>query len=274
MSVSGICLNLPMRAPSVASTTDEGGFNEPSPEIKAKLKPSYTFDPADMLPDGDSATDAAQQPQTNTLHYVDFGYPQRVVAEVSNIGTTMAESSELQQHQQQHNYPQQSPQKAAGFTNGFGDTKESTVLYATIKPEIPPPADLFLNADGSDSAEYDMVTHSEEKIYYSPQAILNQIQAIEEPPAAEEPASIENMYGLDLVPPPRPPLPSAGPLLADLHADVAFADADVDVSPPEEMAPPPPLPPLAPRAPIVQADEDIMTADMEERLLSSRYEIC
>ncbi|XP_055628397.1 uncharacterized protein LOC129769897 isoform X3 [Toxorhynchites rutilus septentrionalis] len=50
--VSSICFQLPAaglgaRPPSIISsstTTDEGGFNEPSPEIKAKLKPAYDFD--------------------------------------------------------------------------------------------------------------------------------------------------------------------------------------------------------------------------------------
>jgi neurabin len=48
--VSSICLNLPAaglgpRPPSVVSSlADEGGFNEPSPEIKAKLKPAYNFE--------------------------------------------------------------------------------------------------------------------------------------------------------------------------------------------------------------------------------------
>lgn len=31
-------------APSVISSIDEGGFNEPSPDIKAKLKPAYTYE--------------------------------------------------------------------------------------------------------------------------------------------------------------------------------------------------------------------------------------
>ncbi|XP_058460498.1 uncharacterized protein LOC131436062 isoform X2 [Malaya genurostris] len=50
--VSSICFQVPAaglgaRPPSIISsstTTDEGGFNEPSPEIKAKLKPAYDFD--------------------------------------------------------------------------------------------------------------------------------------------------------------------------------------------------------------------------------------
>lgn len=49
---TSICFQVPAaglggRPPSIISsstTTDEGGFNEPSPEIKAKLKPAYDFD--------------------------------------------------------------------------------------------------------------------------------------------------------------------------------------------------------------------------------------
>lgn len=49
---TSICFKVPAaglgaRPPSIISsstTTDEGGFNEPSPEIKAKLKPAYDFD--------------------------------------------------------------------------------------------------------------------------------------------------------------------------------------------------------------------------------------
>lgn len=49
---TSICFKVPAaglgsRPPSIISstnTTDEGGFNEPSPEIQAKLKPAYDFD--------------------------------------------------------------------------------------------------------------------------------------------------------------------------------------------------------------------------------------
>lgn len=89
-------------ASSVASV-DEGGFNEPSPEIKAKLKPAYTYETASIAANA-TATAAAtttiisstattnntttitaceQQIESkdttddfsqHSLHYVDFGY--------------------------------------------------------------------------------------------------------------------------------------------------------------------------------------------------------
>lgn len=63
-------------APSVVSV-DEGGFNEPSPEIKAKLKPAYTYETAAIAAnacekiDSKDTTDDFNQ---HSLHYVDFGY--------------------------------------------------------------------------------------------------------------------------------------------------------------------------------------------------------
>lgn len=59
-------------------STDEGGFNEPSPEIKAKLKPAYTYETAGTITqnvaeeiDTKDTTDDSNQ---HSLHYVDFGY--------------------------------------------------------------------------------------------------------------------------------------------------------------------------------------------------------
>ncbi|XP_058828715.1 uncharacterized protein LOC131688459 isoform X2 [Topomyia yanbarensis] len=101
--VSSICFQVPAaglgaRPPSIISsstTTDEGGFNEPSPEIKAKLKPAYDFDIiAPALPaspprrsvaatnGGGSATaqlkDDLAEPlmvdEEGQLNYVDLGY--------------------------------------------------------------------------------------------------------------------------------------------------------------------------------------------------------
>lgn len=57
------------------ASIDEGGFNEPSPEIKAKLKPAYTYETVSTTPnekeDGNDTTDDLNQ---HSLHYVDFGY--------------------------------------------------------------------------------------------------------------------------------------------------------------------------------------------------------
>lgn len=86
-------------APSVISSNDEGGFNEPSPDIKAKLKPAYTYETTTIT----AATPVTPPITTNStqnlcsdkvydktidshfneedynahqhsLHYVDFGY--------------------------------------------------------------------------------------------------------------------------------------------------------------------------------------------------------
>lgn len=74
--------------PSIVSSVDEGGFNEPSPEIKAKLKPAYTYETSAIAPNSDTdKTEIQSSMQSNhnfneedynahqhSLHYVDFGY--------------------------------------------------------------------------------------------------------------------------------------------------------------------------------------------------------
>lgn len=361
-AAASLGLNLPatgggaQRAPSIASN-DEGGFNEPSPDIKAKLKPSYSFDPADVEQLGGAANAvssahptattttttvaaeiaAASHPhhqhseeanayrpvpvnRENTLHYVDFGY--RVNPDGSEIRGVCVESSalpssaavaephfehsahpsgphQLYNHRQPHQQQQQQH-----VANGFGEPKESTVLYATIKPEVPPPADLFLEL-GDPAAEYDVVTHSEDKIYYSPQRIVNpapppivartitttttmlatradpdtfdddddddgDVIGVQPPTHAhyaDEPHA-DNMYGLEQLPPPRPPLPNVGPL--DLHG-VEYADAGGETDDVETLATSITTSTAEPVGVTeATADGDIMTADEEERLLSSR----
>ncbi|XP_053676191.1 uncharacterized protein LOC128726409 [Anopheles nili] len=85
--VSSICFDVPAaglgnRPPSIISsstTTDEGGFNEPSPEIKAKLKPAYEFDlplpasPPRKLPVGEDRSPVSS-PAEAKLTYADLGY--------------------------------------------------------------------------------------------------------------------------------------------------------------------------------------------------------
>lgn len=63
-------------SPSVVSV-DEGGFNEPSPEIKAKLKPAYTYETppnASQLNENIESKDTTDDFNQHSLHYVDFGY--------------------------------------------------------------------------------------------------------------------------------------------------------------------------------------------------------
>uniref|UniRef100_A0A182PH59 Neurabin-1 n=1 Tax=Anopheles epiroticus TaxID=199890 RepID=A0A182PH59_9DIPT len=85
--VSSICFDVPAaglgnRPPSIISsstTTDEGGFNEPSPEIKAKLKPAYEFDlplpasPPRKVPIGEDRSPVGS-PAEAKLTYADLGY--------------------------------------------------------------------------------------------------------------------------------------------------------------------------------------------------------
>lgn len=259
--MSSICLNIPAaglgsRPPSIIST-DEGGFNEPSPEIKAKLKPAYTFEPLEndriecQSETPKQLTETAQplpsQPQdynnaAHTLHYVDFNY--RLNPDGSESRQIFGES-EL--YPADHHRPEKMiletfktdeiKQNANQSTvNGFAAVcKPESVLYATIKPEIPPPNELYLDCD------YDAVNAENEKIYHSPQTILDPTR----------PNLIEDRDGLSKQlrseSPARPPLPEGPPL--DIQ-DVEFADAsDKDD---DCMV------------------EDMMTADEAERLLSSR----
>lgn len=296
--VSSICLNLPavvaqhqQCSASIATSTDEGGFNEPSPEIKAKLKPSYTFDPADVSSaqaDADAVDRANVYANTRTgdpaaLHYVDFGYRNKpdgceIRAACADPSATSAPSAgELSNGGEnaaveQHHYltAAQVSRHSTDASNGFGEPKRSepTVLYATIKPEVPSAADLFLELGGGGGddgrAEYDVVTHSEERIYYSPQSVIVPRNAAVPVPRMAEPEpdddeavdaagsddAYDSMYGLEQVPPPRPPLPSTGPLSPE-------EDSFVEVGPATDA-----------KEQLEQGD--VMTADEEERLLSSR----
>lgn len=229
--MSSICLNITdsdSRTPSIISSTDEGGFNEPSPEIKAKLKPAYTFDPNECDEPGEqSPTVITAQ---NSLHYVDFGY--RLNPDGSESRQVFGES-ELYTPSVTNGTNSNEPDEFRktqinSKTNGFS---AESVVYATIKPEIPPPNELFLECDYQQN----------ENIYHSPQTILDPTRRT----LSEDRESTDDELPT-LLPPPRPPLPEGPPL--DMQ-DVEFADA----SDKEDY--------LA---------ED-MTADEAERLLSSRY---
>lgn len=296
--MSSICLNIPAaglgsRPPSIIST-DEGGFNEPSPEIKAKLKPSYTFDPSELeaithsppLPDelppiplhhtntllqqssasssvlpsqfvAQSVLDTSSSNE-HSLHYVDFGYrlnpdgsETRPVYGESDLYSSPTTKSPILLAEQQLLQQQEriKAQYRTPLANGFGGSKESSVLYATIKPEVPPPSDLFLecSANGYDA------TSTTEKIYHSPQTILDPTRSNfnEELNPPHPPMS---SFGQLPEPPPRPPLPEGPPLDLD---GVEFADAEEADEP------------LSSDRVDFLADA-VMTADEEERLLSAR----
>lgn len=106
----------------VSSSTDEGGFNEPSPEIKAKLKPVYQFD--------------IQSP------------PLPPSPPARNIPPPLPPNDTDQESPPDLNYVDVSVSESSIIVNGRvlnGNSVSSTkVVYATIKPEIPPPTELLL----------------------------------------------------------------------------------------------------------------------------------
>ncbi|XP_055842128.1 uncharacterized protein LOC129909158 isoform X2 [Episyrphus balteatus] len=170
--VSSICLNLPAaglgsRPASIISSvsTDEGGFNEPSPEIKAKLKPAYDFDTKyiasaieqqqhhnptqEEVEEVDKSSiqspilDSNQVQYSNddeekpSLNYVDVGY--RLNPDGSESREVFGESelyetAKIDLHKSFH-------------ANGFA--QETTTVYAVIKPDVPPPAEMFYHGGGA-----------------------------------------------------------------------------------------------------------------------------
>lgn len=170
------------------TTNDEGGFNEPSPEIKAKLKPAYTFDlPATdsqisdaskpILPTSDDIDDT-ESSQQHTLHYVDFGY--RLNPDGSESKHCYRDEIETYAESKGNNGLHDV--NIAKATNGFA-VKQS-VVYATIKTDVPPPpppidfdtdsisgdderngVDIAATADDDDDDDIDAKF---EQIYHSP----------------------------------------------------------------------------------------------------------
>lgn len=144
-------------SPSVV-TVDEGGFNEPSPEIKAKLKPAYTYETASIAAseqiDSKDTTDDFNQ---HSLHYVDFGYRLNPDGSESkqcfsdehydiaqNINGTSIASVEQPQSQQQ----QQPPQRQRCDKRTVHYPVADSVVYAAIKSEpssLSPPFEAKFN---------------------------------------------------------------------------------------------------------------------------------
>lgn len=253
--VSSICFNMPAvglgaRPPSIISTsTDEGGFNEPSPEVKAKLKPAYTFE---------LDSSVAEVPQhhpldVQDLHYVDVSHrlnPDGSEGENSYVEPDMYSIKN---------------------SIGLGGDRSEKVVYATIKPEVPPAAELFEHEGDS-----------EQRMYHSPQSILDPTRpSLLLSNGGSRQDSIEDKRLPDLPieppPPPRPPLPKLPPL--DVGGEVVEYVDDCD----EDM--------VLTRNGVVALDAvretvtptraqelaatptsipESMTADEAERLLSSR----
>ncbi|XP_044314107.1 uncharacterized protein LOC108053052 isoform X12 [Drosophila rhopaloa] len=116
---SSITVNMPaaglgQRPPSIISTTsqDEGGFNESTPELKAKLQPSY---------------DLQTEEQPHSLNYVDVGY--RLNPDGSESREVYGSEAELYDTAKVTDM-----QRKFHGANGFA--QESSTVYAIIKPDV------------------------------------------------------------------------------------------------------------------------------------------
>ncbi|XP_031639221.1 ras guanine nucleotide exchange factor R-like, partial [Contarinia nasturtii] len=128
--------------PSVVSV-DEGGFNEPSPEIKAKLKPAYSHETTSSTPNTLDNIDVTDDSNQHSLHYVDFGY------------RLNPDGSESKQCFSDENYDLAQNNNGNGISNGGVERQRSdkrtihypvadSVVYAAIKSEpssLSPPFD-------------------------------------------------------------------------------------------------------------------------------------
>jgi neurabin len=268
--VSSICIELPaaglgQRPPSIHSsvTTDEGGFNEPSPEIKA-LKTVYTYENTDVT---NSHPDVISD-----ITYVDLAH--RAQPEGIESDQTYDENESYRKK----------------IENGSTEIVKEKVVYATIKTDLPimPVKDLLyereniLDEDVDESnknIEQDIVDRG----YISPQKILDPTRArlhddkdIEElfnrklPPEPVSVGSETETEEEEMLPPVKlfakkipPPIPELNSPL-DLQ-DVEYADAsdheenDVNTRKISEE--------------VEQSIPDAMTHDEAERLLSSRYKL-
>lgn len=258
-NLSGICIPSDTASnashPVSAVSNDEGGFNEPSPDIKAKLKPAYTYEPLDIAALESAAAkdetddDGENQHEPHTLHYVDFGY--RLNPDGSESKHCFGEESELYADRRDNGLTEANLMKRT--TNGFGAPKQS-VVYATIKSDVPPPPppiDFDTGSIKSDSDKHiddndeedddDDIDAKFEQIYHSPQ---NVDDCGNRPNINSSNDGIDNSEQLfeTLA---NDQLPEASPL--DIQ-DVEYADASDKEDMPDEM-----------------------TSYEADRLLSSRY---
>jgi len=118
---SSITVNMPaaglgQRPPSIISTAsqDEGGFNESTPELKAKLQPAY------------DQREAEEQP--HSLNYVDVGY--RLNPDGSESREVYGSEAELYDTAKVSDM-----QRKFHGANGFA--QESSTVYAIIKTDVP-----------------------------------------------------------------------------------------------------------------------------------------
>lgn len=150
-----------IRASSVVSSLDEGGFNEPSPEIKAPLKPQYTFEiNSPPLP----PSPPARSTSTLTQHFL-LQHEQQIIEKTSSLPRVppppipiVAEEDEedlLNEERVVNNDDDEVDEKFdlnyASLTHAVSavqkvrseESATERILYATIKPELPPPTELI-----------------------------------------------------------------------------------------------------------------------------------
>jgi neurabin len=243
------------RPPSIhSSTADEGGFNEPSPEIKAKLKPVYDFD-EDNVPVPPLPAVPAPEVEGPKLTYVDL-LEHRVPAD-GNESVSQYDEADAYRQQSSH----------------FISKTNEKIVYAVIKND-PPTKEFPLEKEDIldiDSEEPGSQNNGEvcEKGYHSPQSILDPTRTTlddevfskklpPEPPLdiPERDFDDEDSFLNKKIPPPVPEL--ASPL--DLQ-DVQFADESDN----EEEKPV-----NGKASDLSDSLVDPMTNEEAERLLSSR----
>lgn len=266
--VSSLCIQLPaaglgQRPPSVhSSITDEGGFNEPSPEIKA-LKPVYDFE-NDIMP---------PVPPIPTSHHPD------VISGVTYVD--LAHRAQPEGIESDEVYDENESYRRLENGGGAGEETKEKVVYATIKPEVPVKELLYEkeNILDIDADEVKVEPQSPvEKSYISPQRLLDPTRARlhdddeidyvlnkklpPEPPG--EMSETETEEEEEKPKPPKkipPPIPELNSPL-DLN-DVEFADASDEEEEAENCR--------KTSYASEQVIPDAMTADEADRLLSSRW---
>lgn len=188
--VSNICISSSQsdRDPSVvSSSTDDGGFNEPSPEIKAKLKPPYQFDvnspPLPPSPPARSTTTITTLDNStiiagnNNNKNVPPPLPQSP-PDVSSSSDDDKPSTSITHHTATADDDDDGDNNQPDLTyvdivhdtkiatvngcNGYENiavdrqpliNQHQSVLYSTIKPEIPPPMDYLFETETKDEAK-------------------------------------------------------------------------------------------------------------------------
>lgn len=148
---------------STSTSLDEGGFNEPSPEIKAKLKPAYDFE----VPNGRNVSSGigtvgaaadvdecdrsrsmptAEQIEKPSLNYVDVGY---------RLNPDGSESHEVFGESELYDTAKVTEMHKKFHANGFA--QETTTVYATIKTEVTTAVELYY-PDGKLAKERERVS--------------------------------------------------------------------------------------------------------------------